>query len=54
MKEHAFIVICVSISASSTAYASGSVVAIISPVYWNHDFGAGFCFVYLMTTQMLG
>lgn len=29
-------------------------VAIISPVYWNQDFGAGFCFLYLLTTQALG
>ncbi|KAK1765150.1 glutathione transporter 1 [Phialemonium atrogriseum] len=53
MKEHALIVICVNISAGS-AYAAGSVVAIISPVYWNRDYGAGFCFIYLLTTQMMG
>ncbi|KAJ5659972.1 hypothetical protein N7507_006423 [Penicillium longicatenatum] len=53
IKEHAFIVICVNISAS-TAYAQGSLVAIISPVYWNRDFGAGFSFLYLLTTQMIG
>lgn len=53
IKEHALIVICVSISAS-TAYASGSLVAITSPVYWGQDYGAGFSFLYLMTTQMLG
>ncbi|KAK4233060.1 OPT oligopeptide transporter protein-domain-containing protein [Achaetomium macrosporum] len=54
IKEHALIVICVNISAGTTAYASGSLVAIISPVYWNRDFGAGFCFLYLLTTQMIG
>lgn len=53
IKEHALVVICVNISAS-TAYASGSLVAIISPVYWNRDYGAGFSFLYLLTTQMLG
>ncbi|KAJ5527623.1 hypothetical protein N7513_011782 [Penicillium frequentans] len=53
IKEHAFIVICVNISAS-TAYAQGSLVAIISPVYWGRDFGAGFSFLYLLTTQMIG
>ncbi|KKY23899.1 putative oligopeptide transporter [Phaeomoniella chlamydospora] len=53
IKEHALIVICVNISAS-TAYASGSLVAIISPVYWNRDYGAGFSFLYLLTTQMIG
>ncbi|OGE57991.1 hypothetical protein PENARI_c001G09463 [Penicillium arizonense] len=53
IKEHAFIVICVNISAT-TAYAQGALVAIISPVYWNRDFGAGFSFLYLLTTQMIG
>ncbi|KAJ5946528.1 Tetrapeptide transporter OPT1/isp4 [Penicillium verhagenii] len=53
IKEHAFIVICVNISAT-TAYAQGSLVAIVSPVYWNRDFGAGFSFLYLLTTQMIG
>ena len=38
----------------SVAYASGSLVAIISPVYWNRDYGAGFGFLYLLTTQMIG
>jgi hypothetical protein len=32
----------------------GSLVAIISPVYWDRDYGAGFSFIYLLTTQMLG
>lgn len=41
------------ISATS-AYASDSLVAIVSPVYWNRDFGAGFSFLYLLTTQMIG
>ncbi|CAD6439097.1 a8421b66-5429-4ffe-9c46-5045c8f0831c [Sclerotinia trifoliorum] len=53
IKEHALIVICVNISASA-AYASGALVAIISPVYWKHDNGAGFSFLFLLTTQMLG
>ncbi|KAJ5107487.1 hypothetical protein N7456_004162 [Penicillium angulare] len=53
VKEHAFIVICVNISAS-TAYALGSLVAIESPVYWNRKYGAGFSFLYLLTTQMIG
>ncbi|KAJ9094171.1 hypothetical protein QFC19_008021 [Naganishia cerealis] len=53
IKEHALIVICVNLTGSS-AYALGSYVAISSPVYWNRDYGAGFCFVYLLTTQMLG
>ncbi|RJE20624.1 oligopeptide transporter [Aspergillus sclerotialis] len=53
VKEHAFIVICVNISAS-IAYANGSLVAIVSPVFWNRDYGAGFSFLYLLTTQMLG
>ncbi|KAK6083432.1 Glutathione transporter 1-like protein 2 [Seiridium cupressi] len=51
MKEHALI--CVNISAS-VAYASGALVSIISPVYWNQDNGAGFSFLFLLTTQMLG
>lgn len=29
-------------------------MAIVSPVYWNHDYGAGFGFLYLLTSQMLG
>ena len=29
-------------------------MAIISPVFWNRDYGAGFSFLYLLTTQMLG
>ncbi|KAJ5492416.1 Tetrapeptide transporter OPT1/isp4 [Penicillium expansum] len=53
IKEHAFIVICVNISAT-TAYAQGALVAIVSPVYWNRDLGAGFSFLYLLTTQMIG
>ncbi|QSZ35659.1 hypothetical protein DSL72_006781 [Monilinia vaccinii-corymbosi] len=53
IKEHALVVICVNIS-SSTAYASSALVAIISPVYWDHDNGAGFSFLFLLTTQMLG
>jgi hypothetical protein len=70
IKEHALIVIvsifaelstcnrltglqCVNLS-TSAAYATGSLVAIISPVFWNRDYGAGFSFLYLLTTQMLG
>ncbi|KAF4764871.1 hypothetical protein N7455_004899 [Penicillium solitum] len=53
IKEHAFIVICVNISAT-TAYAQGALVAIVSPVYWNRDLGPGFSFLYLLTTQMIG
>ena len=52
-KEHALIVICVNVS-SNFAYASGSLVAITSPVYWDRDYGAGFSFLYLLTTQILG
>jgi hypothetical protein len=44
---------CVNISAT-TAYAQGALVAIVSPVYWNRDLGAGFSFLYLLTTQMIG
>ncbi|KAB8077449.1 OPT oligopeptide transporter protein-domain-containing protein [Aspergillus leporis] len=53
IKEHAFIVICVNISAS-TPYAQGSLMAIIHPEYWGRDFGPGFSFLYLLTTQMIG
>ncbi|KAE8152078.1 OPT superfamily oligopeptide transporter [Aspergillus avenaceus] len=53
VKEHAFIVICVNISAT-TAYASGSLVAITHSTFWGKDFGAGFSFLYLLTTQMIG
>ncbi|PLN86877.1 OPT superfamily oligopeptide transporter [Aspergillus taichungensis] len=53
IKEHALVVICVNISAG-TAYAQGSLVAIVSPVFWNRDYGPGFSFLYLLTTQMLG
>ncbi|KAJ5329424.1 hypothetical protein N7452_009814 [Penicillium brevicompactum] len=53
IKEHAFIVICVNISAT-VAYASGALVAITSPVFWGRDLGAGFSFLYLLTTQMIG
>ncbi|KAH8899059.1 OPT superfamily oligopeptide transporter [Thozetella sp. PMI_491] len=53
IKEHALITICVNISAG-TAYGQGALVSIISPVYWNNDFGAGFSFLFLMTSQMFG
>ncbi|EDN98487.1 hypothetical protein SS1G_13346 [Sclerotinia sclerotiorum 1980 UF-70] len=39
---------------ASAAYASTALVAIVSPVYWKHDNGAGFSFLFLLTTQMLG
>lgn len=53
IKEHALIVICVNISASAP-YAMGALVAIVSPVYWGRDFGAGFSFLFLLSTQMIG
>ncbi|GKZ55771.1 hypothetical protein AnigIFM49718_000937 [Aspergillus niger] len=53
IKEHAFITICVNISAS-IAYASSSLVAIVMPQYWGKDYGAGFSFLYLLTSQMMG
>ncbi|TYJ55061.1 OPT family small oligopeptide transporter [Cryptococcus floricola] len=53
IKEHALIVICVNLTAS-TAYGMGSLVAIVSPEYWDRDWGAGFSFLYLLTSQSLG
>ncbi|KAI5253070.1 OPT superfamily oligopeptide transporter [Aureobasidium subglaciale] len=53
IKEHALIVICVNIS-TQLAYATGSLVAITSPVFWGQDFGAGFSFLFLLSTQMIG
>ncbi|OCF33178.1 OPT family small oligopeptide transporter [Kwoniella heveanensis BCC8398] len=53
IKEHALVAICVNLT-GTTAYAMGSLVAITSPVYWNRDFGPGFSFIYLLTTQSLG
>ncbi|GAB1202625.1 hypothetical protein APSETT445_001245 [Aspergillus pseudonomiae] len=44
---------CVNISAS-TPYAQGSLMAIIHPRFWGRDFGPGFSFLYLLTTQMIG
>jgi hypothetical protein len=29
-------------------------MAIIHPEYWGRDFGPGFSFLYLLTTQMIG
>ena len=52
-EEHKSSPQCVNLTAS-VAYANGSLVAIISPVYWNRDFGPGFSFLYLLTTQALG
>ncbi|CAD0041770.1 unnamed protein product, partial [Aureobasidium pullulans] len=46
IKEHALIVIL--------AYATGSLVAITSPVFWGQNFGAGFSFLFLLSTQMIG
>lgn len=53
IKEHALIVICVNISASAP-YGLGALVAIVSPVYWGQDYGAGFSFLFLLSTQMIG
>lgn len=53
IKEHAIITICVNLT-GSTAYAMGSLVAITSKEYWGRDYGAGFGFCYILTTQMLG
>ncbi|THW01159.1 OPT superfamily oligopeptide transporter [Aureobasidium pullulans] len=53
IKEHALIVICVNIS-TQLAYATGSLVAITSPVFWGQNFGAGFSFLFLLSTQMIG
>lgn len=53
VKEHALIVICVNISAAAP-YALGALVAIVSPVYWDRDYGAAFSFLFLLSTQMLG
>ncbi|KAI5271242.1 OPT superfamily oligopeptide transporter [Aureobasidium subglaciale] len=44
---------CVNIS-TQLAYATGSLVAITSPVFWGQDFGAGFSFLFLLSTQMIG
>ncbi|BGP17729.1 hypothetical protein JCM10213_005310 [Rhodosporidiobolus nylandii] len=55
IKEHALIVICVNLTGSS-AYATGSYVAMKSSEFWNRgsEYSAGFGFLYLLTTQMLG
>ncbi|CAG8973878.1 hypothetical protein HYALB_00003656 [Hymenoscyphus albidus] len=52
-KEHALIVICVNVS-TNAAYGLGSLAALSSPIFWNHDNGAGFAFLYLLTSQSLG
>ncbi|EFX05091.1 oligopeptide transporter [Grosmannia clavigera kw1407] len=54
IKEHALIAIVRGDVPVSTAYASGSLVAIISDEYWGLDYGAGFSFLYLLTSQSLG
>ncbi|WOO80324.1 Glutathione transporter 1 [Vanrija pseudolonga] len=54
VKEHATIVICISLTAS-TAYGMGALVSIWSPVYWNQGhWSTGFGFLFLLTSQMLG
>ncbi|EIM86112.1 OPT oligopeptide transporter [Stereum hirsutum FP-91666 SS1] len=53
VKEHAIIVICVNLTAT-TAYAMGSLVAITSEEFWGQDYGAGFGILYILTTQFLG
>ncbi|KAJ7074114.1 OPT oligopeptide transporter [Mycena amicta] len=53
VKEHAIIVICVNLTAS-TAYAMGGLVAITSPKFWNRDYGAGFSILFILTTQFIG
>lgn len=45
---------CVNLTASTTAYGAGALVAINSPQFWNRDYGAGFSFLYLLTSQGLG
>ncbi|KAL8286132.1 hypothetical protein RQP46_004620 [Phenoliferia psychrophenolica] len=44
---------CVNLT-GSTAYAMGSLVAITSKEFWGRDYGAGFGFCYLLTSQALG
>ncbi|KAK4698969.1 hypothetical protein P7C70_g7300, partial [Phenoliferia sp. Uapishka_3] len=53
IKEHAVITICINLT-GSTAYAMDSLVAITSSEFWGRDYGAGFGFCYILTTQMLG
>ncbi|KAK4700387.1 hypothetical protein P7C70_g5860, partial [Phenoliferia sp. Uapishka_3] len=53
IKEHAVVTICVNLT-GSTAYAMGSLVAITSKEFWGRDYGAGFGFCYILTSQMLG
>ncbi|KAJ7315594.1 OPT oligopeptide transporter protein-domain-containing protein [Mycena albidolilacea] len=53
VKEHAIIVICVNLTAS-TAYAMGGLVAMTSEQFWNWDFGAGFGVFFILTTQFIG
>ncbi|KAJ6490473.1 OPT oligopeptide transporter [Mycena vulgaris] len=52
-KEHAVIVICVNLTAS-TAYAMGGLVAMTSKEFWGRDFGAGFGILFILTTQFIG
>ncbi|KAJ7876857.1 OPT oligopeptide transporter [Mycena olivaceomarginata] len=53
VKEHAIIVICVNLTAS-TAYGMGGLVAMTSEQFWNWDFGAGFGVLFILTTQFIG
>ncbi|KAJ6618832.1 OPT oligopeptide transporter [Mycena sp. CBHHK59/15] len=53
VKEHATIVICVNLTAS-TAYAMGGLVAITSAEFWGRDYGAAFGVCFILTTQFIG
>ncbi|KAJ7685541.1 OPT oligopeptide transporter, partial [Mycena polygramma] len=53
VKEHAVIVICVNLTAS-TAYAMGGLVAMTSDQFWGRDFGAAFGVLFILTTQFIG
>ncbi|GAA5888550.1 hypothetical protein JCM6882_008993 [Rhodosporidiobolus microsporus] len=55
VKEHAIISICVNLTGSA-AYATGAYASLASPVFWGRsgEFGPGFGFLFLLTTQMLG
>ncbi|GAA6040556.1 hypothetical protein JCM8097_005462 [Rhodosporidiobolus ruineniae] len=55
IKEHALISICVNLTGSS-AYATGAYVSIANDQFWarGKEFGPGFCFLFLWSTQALG
>ncbi|GAA5840029.1 hypothetical protein JCM11251_006590 [Rhodosporidiobolus azoricus] len=55
IKEHALITICVNLTGSA-AYATGAYVSIANEEFWGRkaEFGPGFGFLFLLTTQMLG